>query len=40
MTNFPNGVSSWGVPVVPGAPAFEPFATYYFVDANNYTGAA
>lgn len=41
MTNFPNGVSSWGVPVIGGgAGPFKPYATYYFVDANNFTGTA
>jgi hypothetical protein len=39
LTNFPNGVSSFGVPVIGGGSGpFEPYATYYFVDANNFTG--
>jgi hypothetical protein len=39
LTNYPNGVSSFGVPVIGGgAGPFQPYSTYYFVDANNYTG--
>lgn len=41
LTAFPNGVSSFGVPVIGGGSGpFKPYATYYFVDANNFTGAA
>jgi hypothetical protein len=41
LTNFPNGITSFGVPVVGGgAGPFKPYATYYFVDASNFTGAA
>jgi hypothetical protein len=40
-TNFPNGITSWGVPVVGGGSGpFKPFSTYYFVDADNFTGNA
>lgn len=41
LTNFPDGITSFGVPVIGGgAGPFKPYATYYFVDANNFTGAA
>jgi len=41
LTNYPDGVSSFGIPVIGGGSGpFEPFSTYYFVDANNFTGAA
>jgi hypothetical protein len=41
LTNFPDGVSSFGVPVIGGGSGpFKPYATYYFVDANNFTGNA
>jgi hypothetical protein len=39
LTNFPDGVSSFGIPVIGGGSGpFEPFSTYWFVDANNFTG--
>lgn len=41
LTNFPQGITSFGVPVVGGGSGpFKPFSTYYFVDADNFTGAA
>lgn len=41
LTNFPDGVSSFGVPVIGGGSGpFKPYATYYFVDADNFTGNA
>ena len=41
LTNFPNGVTSFGVPVVGGgAGPYHPYAQYWYVDANNFTGAA
>lgn len=41
LTNFPDGITSFGVPVVGGGSGpFKPFATYYFVDADNYTQSA
>lgn len=32
LTNFPNGISNLGVPVLPGG--LNPYAKHYFVDAN------
>jgi hypothetical protein len=41
LSNFPSGVSSFGVPVVGGGGGvFKPYATYYFVDASNFTQSA
>lgn len=40
LTNFPNGLSSFGVPVLPAVPNIKPWATYYFVDASNFSQAA
>lgn len=40
LTNFPNGLSSFGVPVLPAVPSIKPWATYYFVDASNFSQAA
>jgi hypothetical protein len=38
LTNFPNGITSFGIPIVGGNNApFKPYATYYFVDGNNFT---
>lgn len=35
LTNFPNGITSFGVPVVGGGSGpFKPFAKYWFVDGN------
>lgn len=34
QTNFPGGISSLGVPIVPGMGHLNPFATHYFVDGN------
>lgn len=41
LTNFPDGITSFGVPVVGGGTGpFKPYATYYFVDADNITQSA
>jgi hypothetical protein len=40
LTGFPSGVSSFGVPQVGGGGVFKPYATYYFVDASNFTQKA
>lgn len=40
FTNYPNGLSSFGVPVLPAVPNIKPWATYYFVDASNFSQAA
>ena len=35
LTNFPNGISSMGMPVFPGLDILSPFGTTYFVDNAN-----
>lgn len=40
LTNFPNGLSSFGVPVLPAVPTIKPWSTFYFVDASNFSQAA
>jgi hypothetical protein len=35
LTNFPNGVTSFGVPILDGSRFSSPWATHYFVDSDN-----
>lgn len=38
LTNFQNGATSFGVPILPATFGVKPWATYYFVDASNFSG--